>query len=80
MFKGTTIPTVVITLNESIAGKLTPLLLLKLKNAFITSIVDADANAAVPSEKITMGYEIIEIQDPINHSMVTCDLPNQVCN
>lgn len=78
LFKGTVIPTVVITLRD-ISGR--PLLVITLSNAFVTAVAHADANATVPSEKVTVAYETIQIRDPINgNATVTCDVVTQVCN
>lgn len=81
LFKGTAMPTVVITLNGLVSGKLEPVLVITLTNAFVTAVGDADANATVPSEKVTMAYETIKITDPTNgNATVTCNLVTQVCN
>ena len=80
LFRGTAIP-VTITLNELTLGIPKPLLEITLSNAVVANIADADANATVPSEKITLVYEIIKIVDPLHgNATVTCDLVTQVCN
>jgi type VI protein secretion system component Hcp len=80
LVKGGPIPTIVINLNEVVGGVQKPVLQISVKNAFVTDIVDADANATVPSEKVTVAYETIQISDPIHGTSVTCDFVNQVCS
>jgi type VI protein secretion system component Hcp len=79
VLRGTAIPTVQITISGTDKK---PLLVITLKEVFVTSITDSDSDSpqGAFSEKVTLVYGSINMQDLADNTTTTCDVTTNTCS
>jgi type VI protein secretion system component Hcp len=86
LFKGSVTPIVTIAISESSNNKgassnaTKPLVLITLRNVLISEISDTDSSQGSFSEKVTLLYGAITIQDLVDNTSTTCDSSTNTCS